>query len=265
MRHKVRALLLAAGMGTRLRPLTDRWPKCLMPIGERALLEYWLETLWQHNVREVLVNVHYMPEILLKFLQRPRFREWVSFVHEPQLLGTAGTLRENANFFQKDQILLIHADNWCQCEIGDFINFHYQHRPQKTSMTMMTFKTEDPQSCGIVECDEEGVVLQIHEKVAHPYGDTANAAVYMLENEVLNCLIKNPEISDFSNELLPRFLGNICTWHNDAIHRDIGTLTMLQKAQSDLRPEPIWFEVDEWQKQYLSNPIHNKIVQTEDN
>jgi len=130
---------------------------------------------------------------------------------------------------------------------------------------MMTFKTEDPQSCGIVECDEEGVVLQIHEKVAHPYGDTANAAVYMLENEVLNCLIKNPEISDFSNELLPRFLGNICTWHNDAIHRDIGTLTMLQKAQSDPRPEPIWFEVDEWQKQYLSNPIHNKIVQTEDN
>ena len=61
---KVRALLLAAGLGTRLRPLTEQWPKCLMPIGKRPLLEYWLETLWQSNIREVLVNLHYLPTIV---------------------------------------------------------------------------------------------------------------------------------------------------------------------------------------------------------
>ena len=76
---EVRALLLAAGLGSRLRPLTERWPKCLMPIGERPLLEHWLETLYSTNVREVLVNLHHHSEIVREFLNRPRFRDWVSF------------------------------------------------------------------------------------------------------------------------------------------------------------------------------------------
>ena len=98
--REVRALLLAAGLGTRLRPLTDHWPKCLMPIGERPLLEYWLETLWQSGVREVLVNLHYLSTVVEEFLDRPRFQGWVHSVRETELLGTAGTLRANADFFQ---------------------------------------------------------------------------------------------------------------------------------------------------------------------
>ena len=67
---EVRALLLAAGLGTRLHPLTEHWPKCLMPVGERPLLEYWLETLWRAGMREALVNLHYLPEIVECFLAR---------------------------------------------------------------------------------------------------------------------------------------------------------------------------------------------------
>ena len=81
-------------------PLTAQWPKCLMPIGERPLLEYWLETLWKSRVREVLVNLHYLPEVVQDFLNRPRFQDWVVSVKEPQLLGTAGTLRTNAEFLE---------------------------------------------------------------------------------------------------------------------------------------------------------------------
>ena len=82
---EVRALLLAAGLGTRLQPLTDQWPKCLMPIGERPLLEYWLETLWRSGISEVLVNLHHLPEIVEIFLARPRFQDWVSGVKETEL------------------------------------------------------------------------------------------------------------------------------------------------------------------------------------
>ena len=80
--NKIKALLLAAGLGTRLRPLTDEWPKCLMPIGDRPLLEYWLETVHSANVNDVIVNLHHHSEIVSKFLNRPRFKDKVSYVFE---------------------------------------------------------------------------------------------------------------------------------------------------------------------------------------
>jgi len=110
--QKVRALLLAAGLGTRLRPFTNEWPKCLMPIGDRPLLEYWLEILYLTKVHEVLVNLHHFSQIVEEFLHRPRFVDWVQSVHETELLGTAGTLRANRDFFRDCTTLLVHADNW---------------------------------------------------------------------------------------------------------------------------------------------------------
>ena len=97
---EVRALLLAAGIGSRLRPLTNHLPKCLMPLGDKPLLEYWLETLWKNGIHEVLVNMHYLPTLVQDFLDRPRFRSWVHSVTETELLGTAGTLRANLEFFR---------------------------------------------------------------------------------------------------------------------------------------------------------------------
>ena len=128
--NKVKALLLAAGLGTRLSPLTVNWPKCLMPIGERPLLEYWLETLYSTNVSEVLVNLHHHFEIVQGFLNRPRFKNWVSSVYEETLLGTAGTLKANREYFQDCTTLLVHADNWCQCDFTDFLNYHQKQRPE---------------------------------------------------------------------------------------------------------------------------------------
>ena len=253
---EVRALLLAAGLGTRLQPLTENWPKCLMPIGERPLLEYWLETLWRAGIREVLVNLHYLPEIVEEFLARPRFRDWVRTVKEMELLGTAGTLCAHADFFKTQTTLLVHADNWCQCDFADFLEFHQHRRPKGTALTMMTFDTESPQSCGIVEVDDDGVVQAFHEKVTNPPGTRANAAVYLLEPELLNWLVTQPQINDFSTQVLPSYLGRIATWHNPQLHRDIGTIQSLWQAQSDPRPTALWREADAWQAKFLQHPIH---------
>ena len=78
--NKVKAMLLAAGLGTRLSPLTDNWPKCLMPIGNRPLLEYWLETLHSSGVGKALVNLHHHSEKVQEFLNRTLFKDWVSSV-----------------------------------------------------------------------------------------------------------------------------------------------------------------------------------------
>jgi mannose-1-phosphate guanylyltransferase len=230
-----------------------------MPIGERPLLEYWLETLWQSDIRDVLVNLHYLSEIVQNFLIRPRFRGWVDAVKEEELLGTAGTLRLHADFFKRHTTLLVHADNWCQCDFADFLLFHQRRRPEETMMTMMTFDTEFPQSCGIVGVDTRGVVQAFHEKVANPPGTKANAAVYLLEPEVLEWLVTQPQSSDFSTQVLPNYLGRIATWHNNQFHRDIGTLQTLRQAQLDPRPETFWTKDDAWQQQFLQHPIHQEL------
>ena len=251
----IRALLLAAGLGTRLLPLTEEWPKCLMPIGGRPLLEYWLQMLRLVNIQKILINTHFHADKVNEFLSRKHFLGWVNSVYELELLGTAGTIRENAEFFQGNAALIIHADNWCQCDLSAFINYHLYKRPAHCAVTMMTFDTCVPESCGIVEFDDEGVVIAFHEKIANPPGIRANAAVYMLEPEVLEWLKRHPEVSDFSTEVLPRYIGRIATWHNTGVHRDIGTLPSLRAAQHDPIPKNYWTGHDEWQAKFASSPV----------
>jgi mannose-1-phosphate guanylyltransferase len=120
---------------------------------------------------------------------------------------------------------------------------------------MMTFETNEPRSCGIVETDCYGVVTAFHEKVDNPPSSRANAAVYMLESEVLEWLEQHPEVSDFSTGVLPHFIGRIATWHNSEVHRDIGTLPALRAAQRDPIPEHYWSGHDEWQSKFESLPV----------
>jgi len=257
----MKALLLAAGLGARLHPLTKIWPKCLMPISNRPLLEYWLGILKQQAINDVLVNKHYYSDVVDNFLQRPRFKNWVQSVYEPALLGTAGTLRKNADFFRADTVLVAHADNWSCCKFTDFISYHNNSRPENTVITMMTFECSIPRSCGIVELDKNGVVVCFHEKVKTPPGTLANAAVYIIEPEVLEWIEERETINDFSTEVLPYFLGRIATWKNNGVHKDIGTVKMLLEAQADSCELPPWSEEDEWQKIFNDNPIHQALLE----
>ena len=229
----MKAVLLAAGFGTRLKPLTDNWPKCLMKIKQKPLLEYWLETLNQQDISEILINTHYHAEIVKDFIKNSSYKNRVTLVHEPELLGTAGTLTENYEFLKNDSLILIHADNWCRCNFFDFISYHNNSRPNNTVMTMMTFKSTQPSQCGIVGLDDQGIVNDFHEQVKNPPGDLANGAVYIIEPEVLYWIKNNPLIKDISNDVIPEFIGKIATWENKFIHKDIGTVEMLEAAQHD--------------------------------
>jgi len=230
-----------------------------MPIQGRPLLEYWLSTLYCSGIKNVLVNTHYHADIVHEFLQRSYFKEWVCTVAEKRLLGTAGTIKNNINYFLDKTTLLIHADNLCCCNFLEFLEFHDNTRPNGTVMTMMTFKSSSPESCGIVELDDLGVVVKFHEKISNPPGNLANAAVYLLEPEVIEWINNHPEITDFSTEVLPHFIGKIATWNNIGVLRDIGTIEMLREAQTDDCEQPIWKQ-DEWLRQFNNNPIHVKIT-----
>jgi mannose-1-phosphate guanylyltransferase len=255
----MKALLLAAGLGTRLKPLTDIWPKCLMPIRGRPLLEYWLGILHNSGINDVLVNTHYFSKYVEEFLGQSHFSNWVSSVYEIELLGTAGTIRNNIDFCKDSTILLAHADNWTCCDFSDFLQYHHNKRPKGTVMTMMTFTCPNPSTCGIVELDCNGVVVEFHEKVKNPPSKLANAAVYLIEPEVVEWIKKHSKVTDFSTEVLPQFVGKIATWENKKIHRDIGTIEMLREAQIDECEPLIWGGNNLWQQNFLNNPIHKLV------
>jgi len=226
----MRALLLAAGLGTRLRPITDTIPKCLVPISGTPLLQIWLERLTEADIESFLINTHYLSEQVKVFVEKSSFRQKIQLVHENYLLGTAGTLIENLDFFQGEDGLLIHADNYCLADISAFEHAHI-NRPLGCVMTMMTFRTDEPSSCGIIEVDEAGIVVGFHEKIENPPGNLANGAVYILSAALLKKIgTELKYITDFSTEVLHRFKGQIFTHEISDVFLDVGTPDRYAKA-----------------------------------
>lgn len=228
----MRALLLSAGLGTRLRPITNNTPKCLVPLNGVPLLQIWLERLTAAGIGPFLVNTHYLADKVKAFVEESTFKEKIQLTFEDDLLGTAGTLISNLDFFQGEDGLLIHADNYC---LADFTAFERAHnnRPLGCLMTMMTFRTDDPSSCGIVEVDENNVVIGFHEKVEHPPGNLANGAIYIISHELLEIVKKDLNyVKDFSTEVLHRFKGYIFSYEISDVFLDIGTPDRYEKANN---------------------------------
>jgi len=232
----VKAFLLASGKGTRLRPITDHTPKCLVEIAGKPLLAYWLEQLVGCGFREILINTHYLHEQVEAFVAQSEYRQWVTLVHEPALLGTLGSVQANRGFFAADPAhnpddvnLIVHADNFCLTDWTAFLTA-YQQRPAHCDLTMMLFNTSTPWSCGLVKVNQNGVLSEYLEKPTaaktHPekYGTLANAAVFIANQQALDriCALP-PEQNDLCRDFLPLQIGKANTFVNEQVHIDIGT------------------------------------------
>ncbi|MDB5799594.1 MAG: mannose-phosphate guanylyltransferase [Rhodocyclales bacterium] len=232
----MKALLLAAGFGTRLRPLTDRIPKCLVPIHGKPLLGYWLDSLFNGGIERIFVNTHYMPVPVREFVDASPWRDRIDLIHEETLLGTGGTVLRNRGFFSDDSFMVVHADNLTRFDVRAFVEVH-RNRPPGVEITMMSFDTDAPETCGILEQDESGIVVAFHEKSLTPPGCRANAAVYIFAPTVMDFLVSlQKEVIDLSLEVIPYYLGRINCFHNADYHRDIGTPESLRLAELEFRP-----------------------------
>ena len=228
----MKVILLAAGFGTRLRPLTETIPKCLVPIKGKPLLEIWLEKLTKIGLSNFLINTHYLSDKVSSFIETCPQREMCTLKHEVKLLGTAGTLLSNLEFIGKDDCILIHADNYCLADIEELILAH-KNRPTNCLMTMLTFRTNKPSTCGIVEVDYNNIVIGFHEKIANPPGNLANGAVYILSNELIKTIKKKFNFAtDFSNEIIPQLKNKILSHETSDIFIDIGTLESYFEANN---------------------------------
>lgn len=227
----MKALLLAAGRGERLRPLTDVMPKCMVKILGRPLLDWWLDALDRANIKDVLINLHYLPNAVESYVEKSKYQSNVSLIYEESLLGTAGTLIKNTSFFGEDDGMVIHADNFCLANLSSFVDAHFK-RPKNCEITLMSFDTDNPSTCGMLELDGEGRVQNLHEKPTFSTSKLANGAVYITSAKAIEEISSlDPRPSDISADILPLFIGRIFAYHNTIYHRDIGNAMSLAIAE----------------------------------
>jgi mannose-1-phosphate guanylyltransferase len=226
----MKAFLMAAGTGSRLRPLTDVTPKCLLRVDGTTLLDRWLDAFAKSGVDEVLVNLHHLPDEVRAHLELRAGMPVVHLVYEPELLGSAGTLVAHRRWIQDEEMFLVcNADNLTDFDLQILID---AHRASTEAATLAVFHASDPTACGIVTVDRSGRITQFVEKPSHPNGDLANAGIYAFHPSVLD-KIAGTGARDIGYDLLPRLVGTARAVPISGYFRDIGTPEAFEQAQRE--------------------------------
>ena len=228
----MKALILAAGFGTRLGILTERKPKALIKVGGTAILDHNIRKLLSAGISEILINTHYLSDQVDDFLKNQPYRELVKTVFEPSLLGTAGSVKANWDFFEGSDFLVMHGDNYFEAELKPLLEAHL-NRTTGTILTMATFHTTSPELCGTVLTDDEGIVIDFFEKTAGTRSFRANAAIYVVSAESKMIFLRlSPPENDISLNVIPKLLGKIQEHFLPGYFIDIGSPTGLAAAES---------------------------------
>ena len=227
----MKAILLAAGIGSRLRPLTEQTPKCLVPLNGAPLIDYWLRNFERHGVTEVLVNGFHLADQVEEHLDkaRARFDLELCFVREPALRGTGGTVRDQFDFVREEEcFLLCHADNFSSIDLTAFRRFHAS---RNSILSLALFRSDAPERCGIVNrIDSDGCIDEFVEKPKHPDSNLASAAIFLIAPSVVADLPSDREVN-FSREILPRYQGLMYGYEMSGFNIDVGTPADYERAK----------------------------------
>ena len=226
----MKAFLLAAGIGSRLRPITDSVPKCMVVIDDRPLLDIWLDVLDRAGVDEVLVNLHHLPDVVRRHLAERTGPPVVRTFFEPELLGSAGTLAANRQWVDGEEFFLVcYADNLTDFDLRSLIDIH---RTSGETATLAVFHSERPSAGGVVEVDDAGRVVGFAEKPSQPVSDLTNAGMYAFDPSVLEEIGGTPPL-DIGYHLLPRLVGRSHAVLVEGYFRDIGTIESYRRAREE--------------------------------
>jgi len=231
----MKAMVLAAGKGTRLFPLTGEVPKPLAPVANVPIIEHIFKLLATHGVGDAYVNVHYLADALLNaygeetLLNGMRVRlSW-----EERLLGTAGGVKRLARHFD-ETFVIVSGDALTDIDVRDLVAFH---KEKGALATMALKRVRDTSGFGVVEVDEEGNIGGFQEKPdpREAVSTLANTGIYVLEPRALEYIPKDT-FFDFAKDVFPRFLEageKFVGYQEDFYWSDIGTLEAYRQAQYD--------------------------------
>lgn len=224
-----RAVLLAAGRGARLRPLTNRTPKCLLPVAGRPLLDWWLDAFAAFGIQAVLVNTHYLAREVEQHV-RGRAAPRVELRHEPVLLGSGGTIRANRGFFDDEPFFVAFADTIVETPLAGLAA---AHREISAAATLAVFRAPEPEQCGIVTLDQRGIVWEFEEKPAAPASDLAFAGLLVASPAIIDDIPASVPC-DLGADVFPRLTGRMAGHLVEGYVRDIGTPHSYARANLEL-------------------------------
>jgi NDP-sugar pyrophosphorylase family protein len=229
----VKALILAAGEGQRLRPLTLDRPKPMLPVGDRPLLEWIITLLKQHGIADIAINLHYKPwSIIQRFGRGDAWGVCLRYSVEEQLLGSAGAARRLDWYWGGEPFVVFYGDLYTNLDIGQLIA---THRRENAWITMALYEVDNPTACGIVALNERGHVVRFVEKPRpeQVFSHLANAGVFVVQSQVLD-LVPPKTPCDFGHDLFPKMLAMSLPILGVPIQEwliDIGTPENYQRAQ----------------------------------
>ena len=231
----MRAVLMAGGSGTRLRPLTCDLPKPMVPILNRPIAEHIINLLRRNNITEIIATLYYLPDVMRDYFQDGReFGVEITYaVEDEQPLGTAGCVKNVEDLLQ-NTFLVISGDSITDFDLQAAIAFH---RQKKSKATLVLTRVPNPMEFGVVITDQEQKISRFLEKPSSSeiFSDTVNTGTYILEPEVLEYLPLKQE-SDFSKDLFPLLLAKgepMYGYIAEGYWCDVGHLDAYREAQYD--------------------------------
>lgn len=232
----MQAVIMAGGYGTRLRPLTNRIPKPMVPIIDKPLIGYLVEHLREQGIKDIILTLGYKPEVILDYLgDGKRYGVNIRYVIEREPLGTAGGVK-NVSDMLEDTFLVLSGDAFTNIEVDAMLDYHYV---KGGLLTMAVKKMDDVKEYGVVKLNENNKVVDFVEKPLVSREKCVNTGIYILEPEVLD-IIPNNEKYDFARDLFPRIIDNMYGYEMQGYWSDIGTLSSyyLTNNYVALHPEP---------------------------
>jgi mannose-1-phosphate guanylyltransferase/mannose-1-phosphate guanylyltransferase/phosphomannomutase len=222
-------MVLAAGLGTRLRPLTYEITKPMVPVLDRPVMEHIVELLERHGFDEVIANLHYFPDSIKEY-----FGERISYRFEEELLGTAGGVRACADFFGEEPFLVISGDALTDIDLGALSQ---RHRDSGGIATLAVKKVADTREYGVVLHDRDGRITGFQEKPApeEALSDMGNCGIYVFSPRIFDYFPKTPFV-DWANDVFPVLLENDVPFHIHEVREywnDVGSLAELRQGTFD--------------------------------
>jgi mannose-1-phosphate guanylyltransferase / phosphomannomutase len=244
----VKAVIMAGGEGTRLRPLTSNAPKPLLPIADRPMMEHTINLLRRHGFTEIVVTVAFMAKAIRDYFGDGReFGVTLTYVDEPTPLGTAGSVRNAAEHLD-GKFLVISGDVITDIDVSQIIAFH---ESREAVATIGLTPVENPLEFGIVITREDGSIERFLEKPTwgQVFSDTINTGIYVLEPEILE-LIEPGRPADFSADVFPRLLRESQALYGAVAHgywEDVGTLEAYLRAHKDVLDQMVQLDIPGFQ------------------
>lgn len=230
----MKGIILSAGKGTRVREINPELPKLLLPLEGKPMIVWNIELCKKYGIEDIAINTHYMADKIKNYLgDGSQFGVKIRYSYEPSLLGTSGALNNFKDFFD-ESFFVIYGDIISQLNLKKMWEYH---KKKKSLATMVVHKTDHPEDSDIVQINEDDMITRlIHKPGNTDFGDLGNAACYIIEPKIFDCLPEGE--SDFIKDVFPKMISNgesLYGYNTDEFIKDAGTPERITKVEEYIK------------------------------